>query len=185
MRLNQLSDKSGARRPRKRLGRGIGSGLGKTSGRGHKGFKSRSGSRVKGFEGGQMPIYRRLPKFGFNNPTRKSFEIVNLDRLQAAIDSGKLQAGDVDEGALKKAGLVNGSKDGVRVLARGKISAKVNLNVTGASAPAINAIESAGGTVVVTAKKKTVQRKGGKKIKPLRKKDNDISFESDSLDVES
>ena len=168
MKLNQLSDKLGARRTRKRLGRGIGSGLGKTSGRGHKGFKSRSGSRVKGFEGGQMPIYRRLPKFGFNNPSRKEYEVINLDRLQAAIDSDSndLNAGDkIDETALKKAGLIHGKKDGVRILGNGDIKTKIDIIVSGASSSAIAAVEKAGGSLTTTVKKKAVERQGGRKIK--------------------
>jgi len=169
MKLNQLTDNNGARRARKRIGRGIGSGTGKTSGRGHKGFKSRSGSRVKGFEGGQMPIYRRLPKFGFTNPTRKEYEVVNVGRLQAAIDAKKLDAGAIDEAAPKAAGLVSGRKDGVRILAQGEISAKVQLTVSGASASAIAAIEKAGGSVTATVEKKVVERKGGRKVKAKAK----------------
>lgn len=168
MKLNQLSDRAGARQARKRLGRGIGSGLGKTSGRGHKGFKSRSGSRVKGFEGGQMPIYRRLPKFGFNNPTRKEYEVVNLGRLQAAIDSGdsELKAIEtIDESKLKSAGLVSGRKNGVRILAGGEITSQVKLIVSGASISAIAAIEKAGGTIETTVEKKKIERKGGRKVK--------------------
>ncbi|MFQ5958408.1 MAG: 50S ribosomal protein L15, partial [Alphaproteobacteria bacterium] len=122
MRLNELSDNPGARKPAKRLGRGIGSGKGKTSGRGHKGQKSRSGVAIKGFEGGQMPLYRRLPKRGFKNRFRKYFEVVNLDRLQAAIDDKKIEADKpVDREALVAAGLVRASRNGVRLLARGEI----------------------------------------------------------------
>ncbi len=165
MKLNQLSDIAGSSRPRKRLGRGIGSGLGKTSGRGHKGFKSRSGSRVKGFEGGQMPLYRRLPKFGFNNPTRKEYEVINLGRLQSAIDAGKFKSEDIDELSLKTAGLISGRKDGVRILAKGVIKSKVNLTVSGASSAAITLVEKAGGSVKQTTIKKVVERKGGRKVK--------------------
>ena len=150
MRLNELSDRPGARKVGKRLGRGIGSGKGKTSGRGHKGQKSRSGVALKGFEGGQMPLYRRLPKRGFKNRFRKYFEVVNLDRLQAAIDDKKIKADKpVDRGALVAAGLVRPNRSGVRLLARGEIKAKLTIEVDGASKAAIAAVEKAGGKVVL------------------------------------
>ena len=134
MNLNQLSDKPGARRDRKRVGRGIGSGTGKTSGAGMKGQKSRSGVAIKGFEGGQMPLHRRLPKRGFNNIFRKSFRAVNLGRLQVAIDAGKLDAKQpIDAAALVAAGVITNPGDGVRLLAKGEIKAKVNVTVAGAS----------------------------------------------------
>ncbi len=152
MRLNELSDNPGARKPGKRLGRGIGSGKGKTAGRGHKGQKSRSGVALKGFEGGQMPLYRRLPKRGFKNRFRKHFEVVNLDRLQAAIDDKKIAAGKpVDRAALVAAGLVRASGSGVRLLARGEIKLKLTIEVESASKAALAAIEKAGGKVVLPA----------------------------------
>jgi len=152
MKLNQLSDNGGARTARKRVGRGIGSGTGKTSGKGMKGQKSRSGVAIKGFEGGQMPIYRRLPKRGFTPLTRKRFQLVNLGRLQAAITAGRLDPKQpVTEARLLEVGLVNRLHDGVRLLAKGKIEAGVTLEVTGASAAAIAAVEAAGGKVVIAA----------------------------------
>mgnify|MGYP001547345176 CR=1 FL=1 len=152
MRLNELSDNPGARKGRMRIGRGIGSGKGKTGGRGVKGQKSRTGVRVKGFEGGQMPLHRRLPKRGFKQPFRLVFELVNIGRLQAAVDAGKLDATQpVTAEALKAAGLVRGGRDGIRLLAKGKLTAKVALVVSGASAAAVAAVEQAGGSVTLTA----------------------------------
>jgi large subunit ribosomal protein L15 len=152
MRLNELRDNPGATQPRKRVGRGIGSGTGKTAARGHKGQKSRSGGNPPpGFEGGQMPLYRRLPKRGFKNPTRKEFAEVNLRTLQRAIDTGKLDAAQtIDESAMQTAGLFKRRRDGVRVLAKGELSTKVTIQVTGASKAAISAVEKAGGNVIVT-----------------------------------
>lgn len=150
MRLNELSDNPGATKARKRVGRGTGSGLGKTSGKGHKGQKSRRGVAINGFEGGQMPLYRRLPKRGFKNPFRKNFDVVNLGRLQAAIATGRIDAGKpVDTAALVAAGLVPGSKDGVRLLAKGELTTKVEIHVAGASKAAVAAVEQAGGSVVL------------------------------------
>ena len=151
MRLNQLSDNRGARKARKRRGRGIGSGLGKTSGHGHKGQKSRSGVAIKGFEGGQMPLHRRLPKRGFKNLFRKDYAELNLGRLQAAIDAGKLDPkSPVDTAALVAAGVITNPRDGVRLLAKGELKAKVNVTVAGASKAAAAAVEQAGGSVTVT-----------------------------------
>jgi len=151
MRLNELSDNNGARRDRKRVGRGTGSGKGRTAGRGMKGQKSRSGVAIKGFEGGQMPLYRRVPKRGFKNPFRKDFAVVNLGRLQEAIDSKKLDAGKpVDATMLIEAGLVGrrvGS--GVRLLAKGELKTKITIHVAGASKAAIEAVEKSGGKVVL------------------------------------
>jgi large subunit ribosomal protein L15 len=148
MQLNELKDNDGATSARKRVGRGIGSGLGKTAGRGHKGQKARSGVAIKGFEGGQNPIHMRLPKRGFNNPLRLKFTEVNLDRLQAAIDEGKLDAGKViDAEALVAAGLVRRARDGVRLLGRGELKSKVTLELAGASASAVKVVEAAGGSV--------------------------------------
>ena len=150
MRLNEISDNQGATKDRKRVGRGAGSGTGKTSGRGHKGQKSRAGATINGFEGGQMPIYRRLPKRGFKNPFRKQYRIVTVDDIQRAIDAGKIKAGaEFDAKSLQDSGVVGKGKSGIRVLGRGKINAAVKLNVAGASKTAITAIEKAGGKVTV------------------------------------
>jgi len=152
MKLNEIRDNSGATHYRKRKGRGIGSGLGKTAGRGHKGQKSRSGVAVAMFEGGQMPIYRRLPRRGFNNPSRASFAVVNLGRLQQAIDAKKLDANKpINAEALIAAGVIRRELDGVRVLARGELTAKVDLHVTGASKSAVAAVEKAGGSITLLA----------------------------------
>ena len=150
MRLNEISDNQGATKDRKRVGRGAGSGTGKTSGRGHKGQKSRAGATINGFEGGQMPIYRRLPKRGFKNPFRKQYRIVNIDDIQKAVDAGKVKAGaELDARSLQDVGIVGKGKLGVRVLGRGKINVAINLNVAGASKTAITAIEKAGGKVTI------------------------------------
>ena len=152
MRLNELSDNPGATKPRKRLGRGTGSGLGKTSGKGHKGQKARSGVAVNGFEGGQMPIYRRLPKRGFTNIFRKKYGVLNVGRLQAAIESGRVDAGQpITSAALVSAGVVTDAKDGVRLLAQGELKSKVEIHVAGASKAAVAAVEKAGGSVVLPA----------------------------------
>jgi large subunit ribosomal protein L15 len=154
MKLNQLSDNPGARKDRKRVGRGIGSGTGKTSGAGHKGQKARSGVAIKGFEGGQMPLHRRLPKRGFNNIFKKDYAAVNIGRLQAAIDAGKLDAkAEINVDALKACGLVTHPRDGVRLLASGELKTKVTIKVAGASRAAIAAVEKAGGSVTVTVVK--------------------------------
>jgi large subunit ribosomal protein L15 len=151
MKLNELRDNPGARTSRKRLGRGIGSGLGKTSGRGHKGAKARkSNPKPRYFEGGQMPIYRRVPKRGFKNPSRPEYAEVNVGRVQAAIDAGKLEAGKtINARALIAAGVVRRALDGVRLLGKGEITAPVTIEVTGASRGAVAAVEQAGGKVVV------------------------------------
>ena len=153
MKLNDLSDNQGASKARKRIGRGIGSGKGKTAGQGHKGQKARSGVAIKGFEGGQMPLHRRLPKRGFNNIFAKSYKVVNTGRLQDAIDAGRLDAGKpVDAAALREAGLVKTAPDGIRLLAKGELKAKINITVAGASKAAVEAVEKAGGSVTVVAK---------------------------------
>ncbi|ANP85141.1 50S ribosomal protein L15 [Rhizobium leguminosarum] len=150
MKLNEIKDNEGSTHSRKRLGRGIGSGSGKTGGRGVKGQKSRSGVAINGFEGGQMPIYRRLPKRGFNNIFASDFVVVSLARIQTAIDAGKLDAKTtVDAAALKAAGVIRRVKDGVRILADGEIKAKITIVVAGASKPAVEKIEKAGGTVTL------------------------------------
>lgn len=152
MKLNELRDNAGATKNRKRVGRGIGSGKGKTGGRGHKGQKSRSGVSLLGFEGGQMPLYRRLPKRGFKNPFSKDFSELNLGKLQSAIDAGKVDAKKaVDYAVLLEAGVISKSKDGLKLLGKGEVKAKVTVEVTGASKAAVEAIEKAGGKVVVKA----------------------------------
>jgi len=148
MKLNEIKDNEGSTKNRKRVGRGIGSGSGKTGGRGVKGQKARSGVAINGFEGGQMPIYRRLPKRGFTDIFASDFVIVSLDRVQKAIDAGKLDAkATVDAAALKAAGVIRREKDGVRILADGELKAKVAFEVAGASKPAIEKIEKAGGSI--------------------------------------
>lgn len=152
MQLNDIRDNKGARKAGKRLGRGHSSGKGKTSGRGVKGQTARSGVALAGFEGGQMPLYRRMPKRGFNNLFGKNFEIVNLDRLQKAIDEKKIDAGaTIDAAALAAAGLVRNQGDGVRLLGKGKLTAKVKLDLAGASKSAIEAVEKAGGSITLPA----------------------------------
>jgi large subunit ribosomal protein L15 len=156
MKLTEIADRPGAHRNRTRIGRGIGSGKGKTGGRGGKGQTARSGVRIKGFEGGQMPMHRRLPKRGFKN-TMFALKLaeVNLGRVQSAIDGGKLDAGaTVDSAALVKAGVLRRAKDGVRLLGGGELTAAVNFSVHGASKSAIAAVEKAGGSVQVMAPKK-------------------------------
>lgn len=148
MKLNELRDIPGARKTQKRVGRGIGSGKGKTSSRGQKGQKSRSGVAIKGFEGGQMPIHRRLPKRGFTNIFKKHFAVINLGRIQSAIDDKKVDAKKpLTVEILRAAGLVGKVRDGVRLLAKGELKAKVAFEVTGASAAAVSAVEKAGGSV--------------------------------------
>ena len=150
MKLNELAPAPGSRKARKRVGRGIGSGLGKTAGKGHKGQKARSGVAVRTFEGGQMPIYRRLPKRGFKNPFRKVYAPLNLDRLQAAVDAGRLDPGKpVDLLALQSAGLVSKPLDGVRLLARGELKSALTIEVHSASRTALAAVEKAGGTLTL------------------------------------
>ncbi len=151
MKLNELRDNPGARSATKRLGRGIGSGLGKTSGKGHKGAKARkSNNKPRYFEGGQMPIYRRLPKRGFKNPTRADYVVVNTGRLQAAIDAGRIDAGQtVDAAVLVGAGLLRRPLDGVRLLGKGELTSAVTVEVVGASASAVAMVEKAGGKVIV------------------------------------
>ncbi|MEO0944473.1 MAG: 50S ribosomal protein L15 [Pseudomonadota bacterium] len=150
MKLHDLRDNPGAAKKAKRVGRGPGSGKGKTAGRGIKGQKSRSGVAINGYEGGQMPLYQRLPKRGFNKPNRKEFAVVNLGLIQKFIDAGKL-SGDITEDSLIESGLVRRKKDGIRVLAKGEFSAKANISVTGASKSAVDAVAKAGGTLTTTA----------------------------------
>lgn len=162
MRLNELRDNPGSTRSRARVGRGIGSGTGKTAGRGHKGQKSRSGVAIKGFEGGQMPLYRRLPKRGFNNRFSKKYTEINVGQIQAAIDRGKIQIkeGPITAKTLLDAGLITRVGDGVRLLGKGSLTHKVNIEVSGATAGALRAFESAGGVVkVINEQKPSVSNK--------------------------
>jgi len=149
MKLNKLRDNDGAAKKRMRVGRGPGSGKGKTAGRGIKGQKSRSGVAIKGYEGGQMPLYQRLPKRGFNKPNRKEYAVVNLGLIQKFIDAGKLGT-EITETELVDSGLVRRKRDGIRVLSKGELTSKVTLTVTGASKSAIEAVEKAGGSLSVT-----------------------------------
>jgi len=152
MKLNELRDNAGATKKRMRVGRGPGSGKGKTAGRGMKGQKSRSGVAINAYEGGQMPLFQRLPKRGFNKPNRKKFAVVNLGIIQKFIDAKKLDSkGEITEDRLVEAGIVRRKLDGVRVLGKGELTAKVKLNVTGASKSAVEAVEKAGGSLTVTS----------------------------------
>ncbi|KJF74033.1 MULTISPECIES: 50S ribosomal protein L15 [Rhizobium/Agrobacterium group] len=152
MKLNEIRDNEGSSKDRIRVGRGIGSGKGKTGGRGVKGQKARSGVAINGFEGGQMPIYRRLPKRGFNNIFASEFAVVSLGRIQVAIDAKKLDASaTIDAAALKAAGVIRRTKDGVRILADGELTTKVAFEVAGASKPALEKIEKAGSTIKLLA----------------------------------
>ncbi|MEO7820133.1 MAG: 50S ribosomal protein L15 [Sphingomicrobium sp.] len=180
MKLNELRDNEGARKGRMRVGRGIGSGKGKTAGRGQKGQKSRSGVSIKGFEGGQMPLHMRLPKRGFNNIFAKDYAEVNLGAIQKMIDAGKLDIkGTLDHAALKAAGLARGGKDGVRLLGKGDLKAKLNLKVAGASKGAQEAVEKAGGKVevidLVAAKDKAAAKKGKARLARIADKATKVS----------
>ncbi len=171
MRLNELSDNGGAHKVRKRVGRGTGSGVGGTAGRGHKGQKSRSGVSIKGFEGGQMPLYRRLAKRGFTNIFRKNFVVVNIGRLQDAVEAKKLDAAKpIDADVLLAAGVIRRKLDGVKLLAKGEVKANLTIEVAGASKAAVAAIEKAGGKVVITAPKA---------VKPTAKKEKATKTKED------
>ncbi len=164
MKLNDIRDNAGARKGRIRVGRGIGSGKGKTGGRGQKGQKSRSGVAIKGFEGGQMPLHMRLPKRGFNNPFGKDYAQVNLGQVQKLIDAKKLDAKKVvDHEALKAAGVARGGKDGVRLLGKGELKTKVQFKVAGVSKGAAEAVEKAGGAVEVIVAKNPAELAAAKK----------------------
>jgi large subunit ribosomal protein L15 len=176
MKLNELRDNPGARKGRMRVGRGIGSGKGKTAGRGQKGAKARSGVSVNGFEGGQMPLHMRIPKRGFNNIFAKDHAEVNLGLVQKAIDAGKLDAGQpIDHAALKAAGLARGGKDGVRLLGKGAFSASATFVVAGVSKGAREAVEAAGGSIQLPEaqpsehEKKTARRDANKTAKAAAK----------------
>jgi large subunit ribosomal protein L15 len=165
MKLNEIADNAGARKNRMRIGRGIGSGMGKTGGRGGKGQTARSGVRIKGFEGGQMPLHRRLPKRGFNNIFALKLNEVNIGQVQAAIDAGTLEKGaDVDAAVLVNVGIMRRTKDGVRLLGGGELKAKVNFSVYGASKSAIAAVEKAGGSVKIIAPPKEAKEPRGKNV---------------------
>ena len=151
MKLHELSDNPGASKKRMRVGRGPGSGKGKMGGRGIKGQKSRSGVAINGYEGGQMPLYQRLPKRGFNKPNRKSYAVVNLGLIQKFVDAGKLDAGNITEDTLVASGLVRRKLDGVRVLAKGEATSALTISVTGASGAAVEAVAKAGGALTVAA----------------------------------
>ncbi|QIL02072.1 50S ribosomal protein L15 [Sphingomonas sinipercae] len=166
MKLNEIKDNPGARKSRVRVGRGIGSGVGKTAGRGQKGQKSRSGVSIWGFEGGQMPLHMRLPKRGFNNKFAKDYAEVNLGAVQKMIDAGKLDAkGTLDHDALKAAGLARGGKDGVRLLGKGEFSAKLAFRVAGASKGAREAVEKAGGSIEIIERVAAADKAAAKKGK--------------------
>lgn len=152
MKLHELHDNEGANRKKKRIGRGPGSGKGKTGGRGIKGQKSRSGVAINGYEGGQMPLYQRLPKRGFNNRNSKSYSVVNLGLIEKFIDAGKLDAKvEITEDTLVASGLVRRKRDGIRILAKGELKSKLKLSVTGASKAAIEAVSKAGGSLAITS----------------------------------
>ncbi|WP_121631241.1 50S ribosomal protein L15 [Tropicibacter alexandrii] len=151
MKLHELRDNEGATQRKKRIGRGPGSGKGKMGGRGIKGQKSRSGVAINGYEGGQMPLYQRLPKRGFNKPNRKAFAVVNLGLIQKFVEAGKLDAGSITEETLVASGLVRRKLDGIRVLAKGDVTSALTIDVTGASKSAIEAVEKAGGSLKVAA----------------------------------
>ena len=172
MKLNEISDNKGARKGRMRVGRGIGSGKGKTAGRGQKGAKARSGVSINGFEGGQMPLHMRIPKRGFNNIFAKDFAEVNLGMIQKMIDAGKFDlSAPIDHAALKAAGLARCGKDGVRLLGKGEFTAKVAFKVDGVSKGALETVEKAGGSVELPAaqpsehEKKTARREANKQAK--------------------
>ena len=171
MKLNEIKDNAGARKGRVRVGRGIGSGLGKTAGRGQKGAKARSGVSIAGFEGGQMPLHMRMPKRGFNNIFAKDYAEVNLGAIQKMIDAGKLDTkGTLDHAALKGAGLARGGKDGVRLLGKGDLKAKLALKVAGASKGAREAVEKAGGSIELIERKNPAELAAAKKGKVRAKR---------------
>ena len=185
MKLNELQDNPKAFKSRKRLGRGIGSGKGKRCGRGNKGQKSRSGVALKGFEGGQMPLHRRLPKRGFTNIFSKDFNVVSLDRIQSAIDAGKLNVKEsVTVDSLVSAGILRRKKDGVRLLGNGKLNTAVNFDISGASKSALKAVEKVGGKVIlpevkVVTKTKT-KRKAKKTTEIETESENDIGTDTNT-----
>jgi len=171
MKLNEIRNNPGARKRKLRVGRGSSSGSGKTAGRGVKGAKARTGTKVYGFEGGQMPLHMRMPKRGFNNIFANDFAEVNLGRIQKAIDDKKLDvSGKIDGAALRKAGIVAKSRDGVRLLGKGELTAKLEIEVAGASKSAVEAVQKAGGTITVTFKKKAYMNKKGEPGKRVQRR---------------
>jgi large subunit ribosomal protein L15 len=171
MKLNEIRNNPGAHKHKTKVGRGSSSGMGKTAGRGVKGAKARTGTKVYGFEGGQMPLHMRMPKRGFNNIFANDFAEVNLGRIQKALDLKKLDgSAKVDSAALKKAGLVSKSRDGIRLLGKGELTAKLDIEVAGASKGAIEAVQKAGGTVTVTFKKKVYMNKKGEPGKRVQRR---------------
>ena len=195
MQLNELRDRRGARKARKRVGRGLGSGTGKTSGRGHKGQKSRSGVSLLGFEGGQMPLYRRLPKRGFNNPFTKDYAELTLGNLDRAAAKGIIDAKKpVTEDVMRASGLVRKSRHGVRLLATGELRTKLTIEVTGATKGAIAAVEKAGGSITVSPPKPKPEGKGkarhrkfkeGYEAKPENKKTKTAEAKNSKKDTKS
>ena len=195
MQLNELRDRRGARKARKRVGRGLGSGTGKTSGRGHKGQKSRSGVSLLGFEGGQMPLYRRLPKRGFNNPFTKDYAELTLGNLDRAAAKGIIDAKKpVTEDVMRASGLVRKSRHGVRLLATGELKTKLTIEVTGATKGAIAAVEKAGGSITVSPPKPKPEGKGkarhrkfkeGYEAKPENKKTKTAEAKNSEKDTKS
>ena len=195
MQLNELRDRRGARKARKRVGRGLGSGTGKTSGRGHKGQKSRSGVSLLGFEGGQMPLYRRLPKRGFNNPFTKDYAELTLGNLDRAAAKGIIDAKKpVTEDVMRASGLVRKSRHGVRLLATGELKTKLTIEVTGATKGAIAAVEKAGGSITVSPPKPKPEGKGkarhrkfkeGYEAKPENKKTKTAEAKNSKKDTKS
>ena len=176
MKLNQIADNEGARKNRMRVGRGIGSGKGKTGGRGVKGQKSRTGVRIKGREGGQMPLHRRLPKRGFNNIFAVKYSEVNLDRIQKAVDAGHIKEGDtVTAESLAKAGVLRRAGNGVRLLGNGELKIKLSFEVAGASKSAVAAVKKAGGSVKTLAVKKADQEKPAKMTKKPKKESGEAT----------
>ena len=176
MKLNQISNNPGAHKHKHKVGRGSSSGLGKTPGRGVKGAKARTGTKVYGFEGGQMPLHMRMPKRGFNNIFGNDFAEVNLNRIQKAIDDKRLKNdGKITEDVLRKAGLIHKSRDGVRLLAKGAIKAKIDIEVAGASASAKAAVEKAGGTVTTTFVKKVYLNKKGEPGKRQKRRTDAVA----------
>ena len=185
MKLNDIADSANSVRNRTRVGRGIGSGIGKRSGRGDKGQRSRSGVAMKGFEGGQMPIHRRLPKRGFNNIFRKHFSAVNIGRLQAAVDAGKIDpAKPISAATMVEAGIVNQLRDGVRLLGKGELTAKLTIEVEWASAGAKAAVEKAGGSVTILRKPKAdVSLKKGRQPKKAKAVESDDGEETTPVEA--
>ena len=160
MKLNELKDNLGSTKPRKRIGRGIGSGKGKTSGKGHKGQKSRSGVSIKGFEGGQMPLHRRLPKHGFNNIFRKKYSIINIGNIQSLIESGKINNKvKINADSLLNDGIMSKLKDGIKLLGNGELKSKIDIEVSVASNSAIKAVEALGGNISIIKNKKELENK--------------------------